>query len=59
MAAGTNDDKSWPAEAASGDGGVTAPTQAERATIWRRQHAAAIADYNAMIETNGIPLSEC
>lgn len=40
------------------EGGVIAAIRAERARIWRQQNAGAIADYNAFVETSGVPLSE-
>jgi antitoxin CcdA len=39
------------------EGGVIAAIRAERARAWRQENAEAIADYNAFVEANGIPLS--
>jgi antitoxin CcdA len=40
------------------ESGVVSAIQAERAKEWGRANAGAIADYNAMIEKDGIPLAE-
>ena len=39
------------------EGGVIAAIRAERARIWKQENAGAIADYNAFIEANGVPLA--
>lgn len=41
---------------AKGDGGTD--VRADRFTLWREQNAQAIADYNLMIKTIGVPLAE-
>ncbi|WP_422027225.1 type II toxin-antitoxin system CcdA family antitoxin [Roseovarius sp.] len=37
--------------------GVQAAIRAERARQWRAENADAIADYNAFVEAEGVPLS--
>ncbi len=36
--------------------GVRAAIRAERARLWKAENAGAVADYNAMIEADGLPL---
>jgi antitoxin CcdA len=38
--------------------GVIAAIRAERARLWKQENAEAIADYNAFVEANGVPLAE-
>ena len=40
------------------ESGVMSAIRAERAKEWGQANAGAIADYNAMIEKDGIPLAE-
>lgn len=40
------------------EGGVIAAIRAERAKAWKQENAGAIADYNAFVELNGVPLAE-
>lgn len=40
------------------ESGVVAAIRAERARAWRQENAGAIADYNAFVEANGVPLAE-
>lgn len=40
------------------EGGVIAAIRAERARNWKEENAQAIADYNAFVEANGVPLAE-
>ncbi|MCR8548377.1 type II toxin-antitoxin system CcdA family antitoxin [Salipiger sp. P9] len=40
------------------ESGVAAAISAERARQWKAQHAGAIADYNAFIDTQGVPLAD-
>ncbi|NDV50191.1 type II toxin-antitoxin system CcdA family antitoxin [Salipiger sp. PrR003] len=40
------------------ESGVLAAIRAERARVWHQVNADAIAEYNALIEANGLPLSE-
>ena len=40
------------------ESGVIATIRTERARIWKEENAGAIADYNAFIEANGVPLAE-
>ncbi|SDF00305.1 type II toxin-antitoxin system CcdA family antitoxin [Limimaricola pyoseonensis] len=39
------------------ENGVLSAVRRERARRWREENAGAIADYNAMIETAGVPLA--
>ena len=39
------------------ESGVIAAIRAERARLWKQENAGAIADYNAFIEANGVPLA--
>lgn len=39
------------------ESGVVAAIRAERARLWKHENAAAIADYNAFIDADGVPLS--
>jgi len=48
--------KEFQKEAATAEGKDSA-IRAERFKLWRQQNALAIADYNAMIQTIGIPLA--
>lgn len=40
------------------ESGVLAAIRAERARAWQQENAEAIAEYNAQIEANGLPLAE-
>jgi antitoxin CcdA len=40
------------------EGGVIAAIRAKRARVWRQENAGAIADYNAFVEANGVPLAQ-
>ena len=40
------------------EAGLTEAVQAARARRWQEENAAAIQDYNAFIDANGIPLAE-
>jgi antitoxin CcdA len=39
------------------ENGVSAAIATERARLWKAQNAGAIADYNAFIEAEGVPLA--
>ena len=47
-----------PEPSASTDDGVKAPSREERQLIWRQGNDGAIADYNLMIATSGLPLAQ-
>lgn len=40
------------------EAGVAAEIRAEKARRWKAEHAEAIAEYNAMIEQDGVPLAK-
>ncbi|MBE3636855.1 type II toxin-antitoxin system CcdA family antitoxin [Mangrovicoccus algicola] len=40
------------------EAGLRAAIRTERARHWQAQNAGAVADFNAMIEDGGVPLSE-
>jgi antitoxin CcdA len=40
------------------EAGLAAAVKAERQRRWKEENAGAMADYNAYIEANGIPLAE-
>lgn len=40
------------------ENGVIAAIRTERSKIWKQENAGAIADYNAFVEANGVPLAE-
>lgn len=40
------------------ESGIVAAIRAERARLWKQENAGAIADYNAFIEANGVPLAD-
>lgn len=40
------------------ESGVMAAIHAERARLWKQENAGAIADYNAFVEANGLPLAK-
>lgn len=40
------------------EAGVHEAVRAARVAAWRRQNAEAIAEYNAWVETHGVPLAE-
>ncbi|SPJ25970.1 type II toxin-antitoxin system CcdA family antitoxin [Palleronia abyssalis] len=40
------------------EGGVIAAIRTKRSDAWRQENAGAIADYNAFVDANGVPLTE-
>jgi antitoxin CcdA len=40
------------------ESGLVEAVRAARRQAWREENAAAIADYNAFVEANGVPLSD-
>ncbi len=40
------------------ENGVMDAIRVERARLWKAENAGAIADFNAFIEANGVPLAE-